>query len=74
MEELDEFEFKFERLRHILGKKFDNPTGEKPREKKKNKRKEQERMRLEKEKAANKSDIASTNDTDATGIEEITDE
>lgn len=73
-EELDEFEYKFERLRHILGKKFDNPTGEMPREKKKNKKKEQERIRLEKEKAANKSDIASTNDTETTGIEEITDE
>ena len=37
MEELDEFEYKFERLRHILGNKYDNPNGEKPRPKKKNK-------------------------------------
>jgi len=69
MEELDEFEFKFERLRHILGPKFDDPSGAKPREKKKNKRKELERKKLEEAKSA-----VSTNDTEATGIEEITDE
>lgn len=35
MEELDEFEYRFERLRHILQDKYDDPSGKKPRPKKK---------------------------------------
>ena len=34
MEELDEFEYGFERLRHILKDKYDDPSGKKPRPKK----------------------------------------
>lgn len=73
-EELDEFEYKFERLRHILGKKYDDPSGKRPAEKKKNKKKAEMKKKMEEEAAKNKSDIASTNDTENPTVEEITDE
>mgnify|MGYP001170988450 FL=1 len=50
-EELDEFEYKFDRLRQVLKDKFDDPSGKyKPRAKKRrNKKKKMEESKVEEE-------------------------
>lgn len=62
MEELDEFEYRFERLRHILQDKYDDPSGKMPRPKRRRaKAKLAEDSKVEEE--VDKTTMASEKDT-----------
>ena len=75
MEELDEFEYGFERLRHILKDRYDNPDGSKPRPKMK--REKAEELKQEEDvttMASEKDKQYYDGEDEETMIEEITDE
>lgn len=81
MEELDEYEYGFTRLRHILKEKYDDPSGKKPRPKfkrnmagKKAEEGKQEEDMTTMASEKDKKSQADPNETEEPMIEEITDE